>query len=372
MPDSIDAMDLGGDLPAEEPGVGRPGEHIAWQLRWQARACAHMGSPLYGSLLARAAGDVEAGGPCWTVLAPHLAPARGDAVALRFMAAVHRLVLTGQAPELARYYPSAGGDAAAGAAWEAFRDTVESHAGGLVEGTARPCQTNEVGRAAGLVCAFLEVASLGLPLRLLEVGAAAGLVLRWDRFRYGGGGRTWGSADSPVDLRGFWETPPDRTDVEVAVASRRGCDPRPIDPTTEEGRLAVTASVWADQTDRLARLEGALTLARELPADVEAARAGDWLADVAHPQAGVATVIYHSVVTEYLPAAERARAEAEIVRAGSEATADAPVAWVRLEPDSMLRTHAVRSTVWPGGRERLVARCGSHGTAVRAEPPVGG
>jgi len=31
-------------------------------LRWQAEACARLGSPLYGDLLHRAAHDVEAGG----------------------------------------------------------------------------------------------------------------------------------------------------------------------------------------------------------------------------------------------------------------------------------------------------------------------
>src|SRR5262245_6182968 len=98
---------------------GRAG--VATQLREQAQACEVMGSPLYAGLLREAADDVERDGPAWRVLSSHVAPGRGAALALRLMAAVHRLVLTGRAPELAPYYPSAGGDAPREGAWSFFR-----------------------------------------------------------------------------------------------------------------------------------------------------------------------------------------------------------------------------------------------------------
>jgi hypothetical protein len=44
-----------------------------------------------------------------------------------------------------------------------------------------PVQTNEPARSAGLLGGFLEIARrTGLALRLLEVGASAGLNLRFD------------------------------------------------------------------------------------------------------------------------------------------------------------------------------------------------
>src|SRR5688572_6279451 len=94
---------------------------LAAQLRDQEASCAEMGSPLYAGLLAHAARDVEGGGPVLRVLTPHVAPGRGNALALRFLAAVHRMVLTGQAEALARHYPSAGGTADVEAAWSALR-----------------------------------------------------------------------------------------------------------------------------------------------------------------------------------------------------------------------------------------------------------
>lgn len=349
------------------PGVGDPVGHVAWQLRDQAASCAAMGSPLYAVLLRHAAENVEAGGPCWEVLSHHVAPGRGDALALRFMAAVHRLVLLGQAPMLAAHYPSVGGGAEPEATWPVFRATVAGAVEQLVELTALPCQTNEVGRTAGLVGGFLEIAAgTGLPLRILEVGASGGLNLRWDRFRYGGGGASWGEATSPVDLRGLWHVPPPRTDADVLVVERRGCDPRPVDPSTPEGRIALTASVWADQVARFARLRGALAVAQQVPAVVDRASLDDWVANrLDQAQPGVATVVYHSVVDEYLPDDVRERFHGHLAEAGGRATEDAPLAWLRLEPVSSRRSHGIELTTWPGGEHRVLAVCGAHGQDVR-------
>jgi hypothetical protein len=353
-----------------------PRGHLAWLLRDQARACEAMGSPLYAHLLGGAGADVEGGGVCWSLLQAHVAPGRAGALALRFMAAVHRLVLTHRAPLLARHYPSVGGDGDSDAAWRAFRATLVERADEVAGLIMLPCQTNEVGRAAALVVGFLDVAArTGLPLRCLEVGASGGLNLRWDHFRYGGAGRAWGAASSPVDLRGHWEEPPAVTDNQlravVEVAERRGCDRRPVDPTVPEGRLALSAAVWADQTDRLERLRGALRVAADVPATVEAASLDEWTAkQLAEPAAGAATVVFHSVVEEYVDDPAHARFRTVLVDTAARATAEAPLAWLRLEPVSALRAHALTLTVWPDGEERLLAVCGAHGTGVRApEPP---
>ena len=329
-----------------------------------------MGSPLYAHLLRRAAADVEVAGPCWALLAEHVAPGRADALALRLMAAVHRLVLLGEAPRLARHYPSVGGRAGIAGAWQAFRAVCHEQSR-LVEALLpRPCQTNEVGRSAPLAVGFLEIAArTRLALRCLEVGASAGLNLRWDHFHYGGGGQDWGDPSSPVDLRSFWTEPLAPPDVIVEVAERRGCDPSPVDPLTEEGRLTLRAAVWADQSDRFQRLEGALKLAERVPATVDEASLDEWVAaQLVESWPGQATVVYHSVVEEYLATPVRQRFHAALERAGTAATPDAPVAWLRLEPATALRSHALRLTTWPGGDEHLLALSGAHGTDVRRPP----
>jgi hypothetical protein len=191
------------------PPVDEPERLVPWQLVGQARACQVMGSPLYAHLLTTAAQDVLAGGPTADLLLPRARPGRGDAAALRFMAAVHRLVLERRAPRLALHYPSVGGTVDLATVGHAFVTTVAEHLDHLAAEVERPCQTNEVGRAAGLIVGLLEVTALtGLPLALREVGAAAGLNLRMDRWRYElPGGVVVGDPDGEVTLTGRWRAP---------------------------------------------------------------------------------------------------------------------------------------------------------------------
>lgn len=337
-------------------------------LRDQARWCAELGSPLYALLLARAAEDAADGGPAWSLLAPDDSPnARADSLALRLMAAVHRLVLTGHAPHLAAHYPSVGGSAGLSGAAKAFLETLADHAALLEPLLALPCQTNEVGRSAALAFGFLELAgSSGLPLRLLEVGASAGLNLRFDHYRYGGGGAAWGPPQSPVSLEGLWLDAPRLLPPAIPILERAGCDPRPIDGTTPEGRLDLESSVWADQVTRLGRLRGALEVATRLPVTVDSASVDDWLPDrLDTPAADAVTVVFHSIVEEYLPEPVRRAFQLTLAEAGARASAKAPLAWLRLEPVPGSRGYDVRLSSWPGGHERVVARSGPHGADVR-------
>src|SRR5687768_16137365 len=166
---------------------------MAYGFRGQARRCRDLGSALYADLLERAARDIEANGPCWEALAGY-APdpeSPADLAALRFMAAVHRLVLEGRASDLAAHY----GDPASPseATWRALRDVVATERAAIRARLGDAVQTNEVGRCRALVGGFLEVArTTGRPLRLVELGCSAGLNLRWDHYRYETPRATWG------------------------------------------------------------------------------------------------------------------------------------------------------------------------------------
>jgi hypothetical protein len=231
----------------------------------------------------------------------------------------------------------------------------------------RPVQTNEVGRCAALLPGFCAVASeTGLPLRLLEIGASAGLNLRWDRYRYEARSFAWGEETSPVRIAfGLEGDPPQAAAAEVV--ERHGCDPRPIDPATGEGALTLLSFVWPDQLERLRRLQAALELSTEVPVSVDRARAAEWAAArLSAPRPGVATVVFHSIVMQYLSDAERREFEHAVRTAGEIATDDAPLAWLRMEPAG--DRAEVRLACWPGGGDRLVGRVGYHGDPVRFSP----
>ena len=184
----------GGSAPAWGDATTIPG-----LLRFQSEACRWVGSPLYEALLAGAAADHEAGGPTRPLLEGHEDDPKDSALALRMMGAVHRLVLEGEAPALAERYRATDGDDEL--TWRVFRATLEERLADLRPLLERPVQTNEVGRCAALLPGFLDVAArTGLPLRLLEVGASAGLNLAWSEYRYESGGFAWGPEGSPVRI----------------------------------------------------------------------------------------------------------------------------------------------------------------------------
>jgi hypothetical protein len=201
------------------------------------------------------------------------------------------------------------------------------------------------------------------------VGASAGLNLRWDRYRYVQRDQdwAWGPPDAPLVLEGCWTVPPEPVPAEVEVVERRGCDPAPVDPTSADGRLTLTAFVWPDQTDRLARLRGALAAAAGTPARVDREGVATWLpARLGEPAGGVATVVFQSVVAPYLSPADTAAQRAALDAAGERARPQAPLAWLRFEHDDRAGTFALDLRTWPGGAERRLATSGPHGTGVTA------
>jgi hypothetical protein len=339
-------------------------EEVARRLRWQASACRMIGSPLYDLLLTEAADDVERGGPVWGMLEPHASDPTESMLGLRMMAGVHRLVLDGKALALASLYPSVGGEVDTERVWPEFRDLLLEQRDELRALTARPCQTNEVGRSAALLGGFLLVArEAGFPLRLLEIGASAGLNLCFDRYFYSGAGLSFGDPHSPVRFEGVVSEGRPPYDQLLEVAERRGCDASPLDATSQEDRLTLLSSVWPDQVQRIEQLRAALDLVAADPPVVERGSAGGWLEEMlGDRRPGTATVVFHSIVWQYLGDDERERVKNAIEAVGAAADADAPVAWLRMELGGQLAD--VHLTTWPGGEEALIARAGYHGRPV--------
>ena len=339
-------------------------------LRHQAAACAYLDSPFYDALLTNMAADAARGGPTTRLLEPYARTLVDDASALRVMGGIHVRVLRGDEPALAAHYPSTGGDGDADAAWPGFRALLDEPPPELVDALRRPPQTNEVGRSASMVGGFLTVAEeLGLPLRVLELGSSAGLNLQFDRYRYQQGSAGFGPADAPVRFADLWSEVPPPFGAPLHVAERRGCDRDPIDASDPDDRLRLLAYVWPDVTVRFERTRAALELAAAQPLAVDGADAAAWIrARLAGPTPGLATVVFHSIVWQYLDDPTAAGVRDTIEAAGAAATRDAPVAWLRLEPDDTWRaegrpppSHAqLRLRVWPGGEDRHLADASFH------------
>ncbi|MBX3312787.1 MAG: DUF2332 domain-containing protein [Actinobacteria bacterium] len=351
---------------------GRPGRDGVEDLRLdevvdaQRLGCEAAGSPLYATVLDAVVDDVVTDGPSRRLLSLCEGATFGDAIVLRYLAGVHELVLAGRAPELARHYPSVGGTPGPGLA-ATFLDTVAAHEDELGAAMGRPVQTNEPGRSVALLVGYLEAARPGLPLRVLEVGASAGLNLWFDRYRYDGTDLAVGPSHSALQFIDPYVGAPLAALGTPEVATRRGCDLAPIDPSTSSGRRRLRSHVWPDHADRRRRLEAAITVVRDLPALVDRADAVAWTERaLAEPVPGVTTVVSHSIVLQYLPLPQRRRFVEVVEEAGGRATAEAPLAWLRTEPAG--DRAETRITTWPGEQTSVLALSGFHGPPVTVLP----
>jgi hypothetical protein len=342
-------------------------EHLVHTLRSQGRFCAGSGSQMYHELFELVADDVDAGGVFATILSGQEdAPSR-QAVPLRLLGGLHRMVLDGRAPQLRRWYPSAGGTWDAEAAWPEIAHTAANHTDLLRAALDQPPQTNEVGRSAVLVGGLLRInRQFDLPIRLFEIGSSAGLNLRADCYHYRYAGGQWGPADSPVTIDDAWHgaLPPDGA---VRIVQRHGYDIAPIDVTGGDGEMTLLSYVWPDQGARLERLRGAIAVARNVPARLQREAAGDAVAGLTLAD-GALTVLWHSITWQYLSADERAAIRDGVDALAARADARSPFAHLTLEPardgPGAPVKFLVRVSSWPGGELQVLGECHPHGPPV--------
>jgi hypothetical protein len=329
----------------------------------QADACQSLGAPFSAGLLREAAHDLATGGPVSHLLTPWedmpVAQLVRDAVALRLLAGLHYLVLDGQAPQLAACYPPEGRDP--GQAWTVVRSLLDRHAPILSWMLAHEPQTNEVRRSTCLLGGFLTIArETGLPLRCFEIGASAGLNSLWDKFRYDIDGQPWGDIGSAVVLPSRWEGNAPALDGAATVMERYACDHRPVEIARRADAIRLLAYCWVDQRERMERLKASIALARTQPVKVQPKSAANFVMD-ATPQEGAATVVFHSVVWQYIPPAEQREIEDAMHAHTARATGDAPLYWLRMELNEAARQFELR--LWAGltRRDRLLAIVHPHG-----------
>lgn len=358
-------------VPDQSAASARPTAVLA-HLRRHVVACRTLGSPIYSGLLAHAALDFQAGGPTAAVFDGYAEDPVRSAAALRLLGTVHRFALAGEAPDLARYYPSVRGSAAepfdAVRAWAAFREVLATRLPEVREGVTRPPQTNEINRGVGLAGGLLRLAErFDLPVRLIELGASAGLNLRPDHLRIElADGRALGPADSLVRLPAQWWGNVPRL-APIRVTERVGVDRDPVDAQTPEGRLRLTSYVWPDQVQRLSQLRAAFELAAVVPVEVRRRRAAEAVAELELAD-GTLTVVWHSLLWQYLDDEERIAIGDALTALGERATSGRALARLSLEPRGRSSPEGVefvlRAQTWPGSGVETWGVAHPHSAAV--------
>lgn len=237
----------------------------------------------------------------------------------------------------------------------AFRSFVLAHESALRDlMLERSTQTNEPGRCAVMLPVL---SALRQPIALLEAGAAAGLCLLPDRYRYEYGGHRVGPPNAAVALSCEARGPVALPQAVPEVVWRRGIDLNPLDPADPDTTAWLTALVWAGQTKREDRLRAALAVAASDPPQVIRGDVRDGLGQLARSApSGTTLVAFHSAVMPYPPEEDRAEVVAMISRLGA--------VWVSFEARGVLpqnrcpygyTTDPVSSDMHPEDHELLVA-----------------
>jgi hypothetical protein len=298
-------------------------------FRRQAANCESR-SPLYARICRELAGE-----PLVAEVAPDL---RWD-LPLRLLGGLHYLALTESID-----------------VWDDVRGMLASRGEWLRRFVSEQgVQTNEVGRCFGLLPCFLSVArdSGCQELDLVELGPSAGLNLLWDRYSYR---YQQGSREAPGGLlelgraeRG--QVPGELLGLDVIVGERVGIDLEPVDVTRDDGACLLKAFVWADQVERLERLDLAIETVRRDPPRLVKGDYVELLPEILGARRPNAlTVVFQTASLGYVAPERREAVHAALDDAGR----GGRLAWVTSSFDAaIVDGFPLEARVWPGPQRRL-------------------
>jgi hypothetical protein len=337
----------------------------------QRRSCDELGSPIYVRMIDNLLDDHARSGHTTRLLSRVGPRPVHDAAVLRLLAGMHRLVLDGHEPELARHFPSVGGRPGTGL--ESAVVQLLSHPHPRLEAEMHlPVQTNEPGRsvAAMTVLGHPWLSSVS-SVYWREIGASAGLNLNFLRYAYETSDGVIGDPESRLRFSRDWSATGGSFRIATpSITDIRGCDTDPIDARSVHGRRILESYVWPDDDFRRKRLRAALDIAAEYPPTVERAGAAEWTGRQSAPP-GTGLVFFHSIVWQYLDEQTRTAMRNFFETAGPR-TQEEPLAWARMEPAGS--TADLSLTVWKEGvrRDTIIGTIGYHGQGfiLREEMPA--
>lgn len=149
----------------------------------------------------------------------------------------------------------------------------------------------------------------GLPLRLIELGACAGLLLVPEAYRITYPHSTWSPQAARTQLTAQLDVPQELLDTALHITDRLGLDLSPVDPGAPGSYDHLRSFAWAGDPSREPRLASALSAVAQDPPEVMRADATVALPDVLadRVERDVVTVVIESGLSAYLSPLESLR-----------------------------------------------------------------
>jgi hypothetical protein len=320
-------------------------------------------SPLYQSL-SRVVATTD-----WLLDLAAQAP-RGQVPTYLFFGAIHQLLLRGVEHPLRRYFPSIAGASAlpAGEAGPALLVFCRQYRRQLAEViSTRLVQTNDVQRSLALrVGLSLIGCRVREPVHVVEVGASAGLNLRFDRYGYRVSGRQFGDQHSAVQVVAEQVGPKAVPDLDriPPIATIRGVDLNPLDVTDPDACSWLEALVWPENDRQRRLLDAAIELVRTDPPAVVAGDAVDVLPRLSGElPTGQPRVTFQIATRMHVPAERRETFDDATASLGD--TGPLWAVWVDHLPDPDPRPNPVRQggalfLRTPAGEQTMLAVVDGH------------
>ena len=180
-----------------------------------------------------------------------------------FLASVHYLLINNPSRELANYYPSITKDYRLNLPFKLFKEFCINNKEEIIElEQTKIVQTNALNRCAYLM-PILSSLFNSTEINIIDIGTSAGLTLNLDKYEYHYNNRIT-KGESAVKIRSeirSGELP--KFESIINIKNKIGIDQNPLDVKIEENANWLKALIWADITERVEKIEQAISIAQQ-------------------------------------------------------------------------------------------------------------
>ena len=214
-----------------------------------------------------------------------------------FLASVHYLLLKKKSRDLSNYYPSITKNYKQQLPFALFKEFCLENKKEIIElEQSKIVQTNALNRCA-YIMPILSNLFDGKKINIINIGTSAGLTLNFDKYEYHYNGK-YSFGKSPVKIRSeIIEGVIPSFKQNVIINNKIGIDQNPLDLRNLDNANWLKALIWADLTERIEKIEQAISVAKKENIQFEKTNSLQDFEDIIRRQnSEVPLVIYHTHV----------------------------------------------------------------------------